>query len=262
MDKAGKKRSGAAVPAGLRGKAALGGRAQPAQRAVQAANSARPAADASKRAAAGHAQRPGRARKMEPHARRQAILDAALLTFAEHGFEAARLDDVAARAGVAKGTLYLYFPSKEALFEGLVRTAVAPIIARMSALAAAPDIPPMKAIEAFFALFETEVLGTKRKLLLRLIISEGPRFPAIAEVYYREVVSRGIALLRTLAERAARQGEFATDAPARFPQLIVAPLLVALIWDGMFARIDPLDVSRLLAAHAEVLAGKPRRAAS
>ena len=167
-----------------------------------------------------------------------------------------------ARAGVAKGTLYLYFPSKEALFEGLVRTAVAPIIVRMSELAAAPDMPPMKAIEAFFALFETEVLGTRRKLLQRLIISEGPRLPAIAEVYYREVVSRGLALMRTLAERAARQGVFATDASVRFPQLIIAPLLVALIWDGLFAKIDPLDVRRLLAAHAEVLAGKPRRTAS
>jgi AcrR family transcriptional regulator len=203
-----------------------------------------------------------RAPKVEPEARRQAILDAALFTFAEHGFEAARLDDVAARVGVAKGTLYLYFQSKEALFEELVRTAVAPITRRMSELAAAPDVPPMKAIEAFFALFETEVLGTKRKLLLRLIISEGPRIPTIAEVYYREVVSRGLAMMRTLAERAARQGEFATDAPARFPQLIVAPLLVALIWDGLFAKIDPLDVSRLLTAHAEVLAGKPRRIAS
>jgi AcrR family transcriptional regulator len=203
----------------------------------------------------------GRPRTMEPEARRQAILDAALLVFAEHGFEAARLDDVAARAGVAKGTLYLYFQSKDALFEGLVRTAVAPIIARMSELAAAPDIPPMLAIKAFFALFEAEVLGTKRKLLLRLIISEGPRFPAIAEVYYREVVSRGLALMRKLAERAARQGEFATDAPARFPQLIIAPLLVALIWDGLFAKIDPLDVGRLLTAHAELLTGKPGKVA-
>ena len=106
------------------------------------------------------------------------------------------------------------------------------------------------------------MLGTRRKLLQRLIISEGPRLPAIAEVYYREVVSRGLGLMRTLAERAARQGVFATDASVRFPQLIIAPLLVALIWDGLFAKIDPLDVSRLLAAHAEVLAGKPRRTAS
>jgi AcrR family transcriptional regulator len=180
-----------------------------------------------------------------------------LSVFAEHGFEAARLDEVAQRAGVAKGTLYLYFQHKEALFEELVRSAVAPVIDTLGKVAADPTIPAGAVLDAFFAAFEREVLGTRRKLLLRLIIAEGPRFPAIAEFYYREVVTRGLALMRTVAERAARNGEFASDAAARFPQLIVAPLLVSVIWDGLFSRIDPLDVGGLLRAHREVLAAKP-----
>jgi AcrR family transcriptional regulator len=205
------------------------------------------------------ARNPARARKVAPEARRQAILKAALTVFAAHGFEAARLDDVAQRAGVAKGTLYLYFRDKGALFEALVRNAVSPLLEQMSRIAAAPDIPPLQAIETFFALFEKEVLGTDRKLLLRLIMAEGPRFPAIAEFYYREVVSRGLAMMRALAKRAASEGAFATDAPARYPQLVVAPLLVAVIWDGLFANIDPLDVGALLRAHREVLTGKAER---
>lgn len=203
-----------------------------------------------------------RARKIEPEARRQAILTAALAVFAEHGFEAARLDDVAARAGVAKGTLYLYFAHKEALFEALIRSAISPVMERFAKLAAAPDLPPLRAIEAFFALFEKEVLGSDRKLLLRLIISEGPRFPAIAELYYREVVVRGIGLMRSLAERAAQQGVFPSSAAARYPQLVIAPLLMAVIWDGLFSRIDPLDVGGLLRAHREVLIGKPKKGSS
>ena len=119
---------------------------------------------------------PTRARKVSPEARRQAILKAALSVFAAHGFEAARLDDVAARAGVAKGTLYLYFHDKEALFEALVRNAVSPILEQMRRIAAAPDISPLQALETFFALFENEVLGTERKLLLRLIMAEGRAF--------------------------------------------------------------------------------------
>jgi AcrR family transcriptional regulator len=206
------------------------------------------------------AGKPARARRVSAEARRQAILKAALQVFAEHGFEAARLDDVATRAGVAKGTLYLYFRDKEALFEALVRNAVSPLLAEMGRLAAAPQVPPAHALEAFFALFQKEVLGTERKLLLRLIIAEGPRFPAIAEFYYREVVSRGLALMRGLAARAAADGTFATAAPARFPQLVIAPLLVAVVWDGLFADIDPLDVSGLIEAHREVLAGAMRRA--
>ncbi len=203
-----------------------------------------------------------RARKVDADTRRQAILDAALSVFAEHGFEAARLDEVAARAGVAKGTLYLYFQHKEALFEELIRGAVAPVIDTLSKVAANPAVPPVAVLDAFFGMFEKEVLGTRRKLLLRLIIAEGPRFPAIAEFYYREVVSRGIKLMRGVAERAAASGEFSSDAAARFPQLIIAPLLVSVLWDGMFSKIDPLDVGGLLRAHRELLCGKPQGSTS
>jgi AcrR family transcriptional regulator len=198
-------------------------------------------------------------RRSTAEARRQSILAAALTVFATHGFAAARLDDVAARAGVAKGTLYLYFRDKEALFEALVRSAVSPLLQHMSKLATSPEISPLQALEAFFALFAKEVLGTERKLLLRLIVAEGPRFPAIAEFYYREVVAHGLRIMRALAERAAREGAFSSDAAARFPQLIVAPLLVAVLWDGLFARIDPLDVDGLLRAHRQVLTGKPEK---
>jgi AcrR family transcriptional regulator len=205
------------------------------------------------------ARKPARARKVEPEARRQAILDAALAVFAERGFEAARLEDVAARAGVAKGTLYLYFRDKEALFEELVRGAVSPIMEAVSRAASAPDVPAHVILETFFDLFRKEVLGTKRKLLLRLIIAEGPRFPRVAEFYHREVVTRGMALMRGVAERAVRKGEFAGDAAARFPQLIVAPLILAVVWDSLFARTDPLDVAGLLRAHRDVLTGKGRK---
>src|SRR3979411_1665379 len=110
-------------------------------------------------------------------ARPQELRAAALDLFGERGFAAARLDDVATRAGVAKGTLYLYFHSKEALFEELIRTAVSPLREQVGKVAAAPNLPPAKALETFFALFEKDVLGSDRKLLLRLIISEGARFP-------------------------------------------------------------------------------------
>jgi AcrR family transcriptional regulator len=200
-------------------------------------------------------------RKVDAATRRQAILDAALMVFAEHGFEAARLDEVAARAGVAKGTLYLYFKDKEALFEALVRGAVSPMLDKVGEFAAAPGMKATEVLQFFFAMFRQEVLGTNRKLLLRLIISEGPRFPALAEFYYREVVSKGLQLVRGVARTGVANGEFASDAVARFPQLLVAPVLLAVIWDGLFSRIDPLDVEGLLAAHRELLTGKPARAA-
>jgi len=199
---------------------------------------------------------PGRARKTEPAARRETILDAALTVFAERGFEAARLDDVAAQAGVAKGTLYLYFKDKEALFEEVVRGAASPIIERLGAIAAAPELPMASMLEAMFALFEKEVLGTKRKLIIRLIIAEGPRFPRIAEFYYREIIGRILPVLAKVAQRAAERGELPNDAFARFPQLVAAPLLLTVIWDGLFARIKPLDVTEFLRAHRDMLTAK------
>jgi AcrR family transcriptional regulator len=200
-------------------------------------------------------------RKIHPGARRRAILDAALAVFAEHGYEAARLDDVAARAGVAKGTLYLHFKDKQALFESLIRNAVDPIVERLQAVSTVPDLPFAQVLDILFAVFQSEVLGTDRKLLLRLIIAEGPRFPAIAEFHYRNVVARILPLIRTLAERAVARGELPGDALVRFPQLIAGPLLLAVIWDAMFAGIDPLDVRSFLRAYGEVLTagarGKP-----
>jgi AcrR family transcriptional regulator len=201
---------------------------------------------------------PGRGRKAEPAARRDAILDAALTVFAERGFEAARLDDVAVRAGVAKGTLYLYFKDKEALFEEVVRSAASPIVERLSVLAAAPDMPMATMLDALFSLFEKEVLGTRRKLLIRLIIAEGPRFPRIAEFYFRNVVGRIMPMLAQIAKRAAERGELPNDAVARYPQLVAAPLLLTVIWDGLFAHISPLDVAGFLRAHRDVLTAQGR----
>jgi AcrR family transcriptional regulator len=218
-----------------------------------------------RKAAAGRRNKPAPARAASRGAgsaapdraavRRQAILDAALTVFAERGYEAARLDDVARHAGVAKGTLYLYFEDKEALFEALVRSAVSPILDTVANAANVPDLKTADLLDLAFAMFNKEVLGTKRRLLLRLIVSEGPRFPALAAFYHREVVSRGVKLMRAIAQRAVERGEFPTDAAARFPQLIFAPLLLAVIWDGLFAKIEPLDAAGLLRAHREVLTG-------
>lgn len=204
---------------------------------------------------------PTRARKIDRLERRQAILDAALTVFAECGFEAARLDDVAARAGVAKGTLYLYVKDKESLLEEVIRTAASPVIERLDALAAVPDLPFETVIDTLFAVFEKEILGTRRKLLIRLILTEGPRFPRIAEFHYRNVVARVLPLVRKLAERAVQRGELQSDALVRFPQLIAAPIIVTVIWDALFARIKPLDTAGFFRAYADqLLTAKPRKA--
>jgi AcrR family transcriptional regulator len=197
--------------------------------------------------------------RRDPEARRQAILEAALAVFTAEGFAATKLDDVAEKAGVAKGTIYLHFKDKQDLFEQMVREAVSPVIARLEALAQTPDLPADMVLQSMFQ----EVLGTSRKHLLRLVITEGPRFPAIAEFYHREVVTRGLTLMGGILTRANDRGELGARGLAEFPQLVIAPLLLALIWDGLFASIQPLDVQGLLDTYrALLLRGKPEGEAS
>jgi AcrR family transcriptional regulator len=189
--------------------------------------------------------------------RREAILAAALDEFSARGFAAARLDDVARRAGVAKGTIYLYFRDKEALFQELVRSVIGPLIARFEA-AAEIDLPARVVAERIVDMFVREVYGTRRKDVIRLIIAEGPRFPKLAEFYYREVIARVIPVVRGLLRRAAERGEIGADALARFPQLLVAPGLMAIVWNGLFDRFDSLDVPALMRAHLDLLLGERR----
>jgi AcrR family transcriptional regulator len=185
--------------------------------------------------------------------RREAILAAALDEFSERGFAAARLDDVAKRADVAKGTIYLHFRDKEALFQEIVRAMLAPVVGSVEALGRA-DLPMRVLGERIIELFLHEIYETRRRDVIRLIMTEGRHFPHLAEFYYREVLSRMIVAMRALLSRAASRGE----APQRlvdFPQLVAAPALIAVMWAGLFERFQPLDVRAMLHTHLDLLFG-------
>jgi AcrR family transcriptional regulator len=191
--------------------------------------------------------------------RREAIIEAALDEFIARGFTATRLDDIARRAGVAKGTIYLHFKDKESMFEELIRTAIVPLVSRMTA---APPIggSVRDAIEGFAMTFIREVATTRRGDIVRLIVAEGPRFPNIADFYYREVVSRGLAGMRALIELGIARGEIRQKDLARFPQIIVAPAMVAVIWQSLFSKHAPLDAIEMFRIHLDLIFGERRTA--
>src|SRR5829696_2085581 len=170
-------------------------------------------------------------------AKERAILDAALDVFAESGFAPARLEEVAARAGVA---------------------GIGAPIEAAGAEAAALDLDFEAVVRGLFARMRHQILATRRKQIIRLVIAESGRFPELAEFYYREVVARGMALLRAAAERAVARGELASDELARFPQLVVAPGLVAFLWATLFERFEKLDAEAMLEAHLALLLRPPK----
>jgi len=179
--------------------------------------------------------------------------------FIARGFAATRLDDIAKRAGVAKGTIYLHFKDKESMFEELIRTAIVPFVSRLTP----PPTMPGSVRDMFEVLgrmFLQEVAGTRRGDIIRLIVAEGPRFPAIADFYYREVVSRGLVAMRGLIQLAIARGEIREPKLVQFPQLMIAPLMVTVLWKSLFERHAPLDAEAMLQTHLDLIFGARRPA--
>jgi len=190
--------------------------------------------------------------------RRGAIIEAAMDEFIARGFAATRLDDIARRAGVAKGTIYLHFKDKESMFEELIRTAIVPMINRLWATPPQPGASVRDMVEGFAKTFIEEVATTRRGDLVRLIVAEGPRFPEVADFYYREVVSRGLGGMRALIELGIARGEIKQKNLAQFPQIMVAPALIAVIWQSLFSRHAPLDAIEMFRVHLDLIFGERR----
>ena len=183
--------------------------------------------------------------RRDPELRRAEILKAALACFAERGFAATRMEDVAARAGIAKGTVYLHFPDKERLFIELVSGIASPILGEVGGMIQNDTIPARTVVSMFYSLFKREVLETERRHMLRLILAEGPMFPVVTEFYHREIITKGLAILRVVLGRAAARGELRNPAVAEVPQLVMAPALMTVVWATLFEGYEHLDAQKL-----------------
>lgn len=175
-------------------------------------------------------------------ARPAEILDAALAVFAEKGFAAARLEQVAKTAGVSKGTLYLYFDSKEALFEAVVRSAIVPRIADAEGLLRDHRGSATDLLAALYRRFAAVMADEQVSAIPKLVIGEAGNFPELAKFYLREVVSRGLRLMGAVLELGVARGEFRPTNVAHTTRLMIAPVLFLALWRQSLGRHDtPLD---------------------
>lgn len=184
--------------------------------------------------------------------RDRAIVRAALQEFTQQGFAAARMDDIARRAGVAKGTIYLRFKNKEALFEAIIHQEISPLVN-----AAATAIEPGESIRAFLERTMMPLVSGsgrfRRTAVLRLLISEAARFPKLAELYFHTIVEPGLEIFSRLVRKAFEKRELSSPALVRFPQLLLAPAIMGLLWSVLFDRFHPLDMEAMLRAHFDQL---------
>ena len=183
------------------------------------------------------------------------ILQAALACFADKGFAGTRMDDIAARAGITKGTIYLYFDSKEAVFKALARQSIGERIAAITAQLAGADGPAPEQLRfvlttlGYFASTKDEVV------LAQVLLAEANNFPELAEFWRREIIARGLGLFSGIIQRGVERGEFRAVTPEHVARLCLAPLLVIILWRTLFARFDaePYDYQGLVDTHVGVL---------
>ena len=184
--------------------------------------------------------------------RPQEITDAAFAAFAENGYAATRVEEVAKRAGVSKGLLYLYFKTKEELFKAVVRSVVMP---RVDALEAELDSSDMTA-EAFIRGpvldFMKQVPGSPVSVVIRLMIAEAPKHPDLVEFYWENVASRGLGALQRMIGRGVENGEFRSSAVDELPQLLLAPVMMSVVWGLVFANRS-LDTDRLIETNIDMI---------
>jgi AcrR family transcriptional regulator len=203
------------------------------------------------------ARRPRRAKprwQRRKDARPEEIVAAALEEFVERGFAATRLQDVARRAGVTKGTVYLYFKNKEALFKAVVRQTIVPVIAHGESIAqsfagSARELLENLVREYWRLVYETALAG-----IPKLMMAEASNFPELASFYYEEVVTRGHRLLAGVIERGIQSGEFRPVDVRVAAKLALSPLMHATVAQRAFAHCMPegFDVRTYLNTHIDL----------
>ncbi|MFO1345129.1 MAG: TetR/AcrR family transcriptional regulator [Rhodocyclaceae bacterium] len=193
-------------------------------------------------------------RRRRKDARPSELTAAALDLFVEKGFAATRLDDVAARAGVSKGTLYLYFDSKEALFKAVIEEGIVPALAAAEQQLAEYQGPSAGLLQALLNGWWQQIGNTHLGGVVKLIISESRNFPDVAQYYHDHVIVRGRSLLRAALNRGIATGEFRTMDVESCIDVAIAPLLMLVIWRYSFCFCgNDIEPAAFLQTHVDLL---------
>ena len=181
------------------------------------------------------------------------ITAAAFEVFAEQGYDGTRVDDVARRAGVSKGLLYLYFKTKEELFKAVIKSFVVPKVNALKSAVESSDLSAEEFLRGPFLDFAKQIPKSPVKVLVRLLVAEGPKHPDLTAYYWDNVVSQGLAALGQVIEKGVRDGEFRPSALDDYPQLLLSPVMFSVIWSIVFQSAQVLDTDKMLDAHIDMI---------
>jgi len=185
------------------------------------------------------------------------ICAAALDIFAEKGFAAARLDEIARRAGVSKGTLYLYFHNKEDLFRAVVRDTVAPNVEVVRGMVEGVDLPFAEIVRMLLPRFVALTRNVRVGAVAKMVIGESRNFPELAKVWHDEVVTKVLGMLGALIRRAQERGEVRSGDPRLHAMSLMGAMLMGLLWHETLEPVggEPIDLDALARQHADTVLG-------
>lgn len=192
-----------------------------------------------------------RRRKAE---RRQEIIEAAFCEFSRNGYATTTLERIAERAGVTKGTIYVYFENKEHLFISMVREFTKAAHENVRELYETHDGSTAELLRAQFSFMYQHLVGDKRRReVVRMLIAESSRFPELADRYYEEILRPCLDVLGQVFERGIDRGEIRRSAIVDTPQVVMAPIALVDLWMMMFDERQPLDLKTYFDAHLELV---------
>src|SRR5215469_7568076 len=191
-----------------------------------------------------------RRRKAErPHE----ILEAAFAEFSRNGYATTTLEQIAERAGVTKGTIYVYFDNKEHLFISMVRELMKVTLDTVQDMFERHEGSTADLLRAQFSfIYQHIVQDRRRREVVRMLIAEAPRFPALADRYHEGIHRPCLDLLQKAIQRGIDRGEIRRSAIIECPQVIIAPIALVDLWMIMYDTRQPLDLKAYFDAHLEL----------
>lgn len=199
--------------------------------------------------------------EMRPETRRrrkaerpQEILEAAFAEFSRNGYAMTTLDRIARRAGVTKGTIYVYFENKEHLFISMVREITKAATETVQGMFESHEGSTADLLRAQFSfIYEHIVENWRRREVVRMLIAEAPRFPALADRYHDEILRPCLDMLRQAIQRGIDRGEIRDSSIINSPQVVIAPIALVDLWMMMFGDRQPLDLKAYFDAHLDLV---------
>ena len=184
--------------------------------------------------------------------RPQEITEAAFEAFAEKGYSATKVADVAKRAGVSKGLMYLYFKTKEELFKAVVKSVVIRRVDRLIENVETTELSSEDFIRGPLQSFLQQIPASPVAVVIRLLVSEGRKHPDLVNYYYDNVVAKGLAAISGFLRRGVERGEFRQSAVTDLPHLILAPVMLSIIW-GLIFTDQKLDTDKLIETQIDLV---------